>query len=84
NGVGVVISSRKLQAADKEIFRHVGIEPARQKILGLKSSVHYRADFQPIAETILVVEAPGVVHADPAKLTWKKLRPGVRLRPRAA
>lgn len=84
NGVGVVVSSRKLQAADKEIFRHVGIEPAQQKILGLKSSVHYRADFQPIAETILVVEAPGVVHADPAKLTWKKLRPGVRLSPRAA
>jgi microcystin degradation protein MlrC len=84
NGVGVVVSSRKLQAADKEIFRHVGVEPAMQKILGLKSSVHYRADFQPIAEAILVVEAPGVVHADPAKLTWKKLRPGVRLSPRAA
>lgn len=84
NGVGVVVASRKLQAADKEIFRHVGVEPAKQKILGLKSSVHYRADFQPIAETILVVEAPGVVHADPGKLTWTKLRPGVRLRPRAA
>jgi microcystin degradation protein MlrC len=83
DGVGVVVSSRKLQAADQEIFRHVGVEPARQRILGLKSSVHYRADFQPIAEAILVVEAPGVVHADPAKLTWKKLRPGVRLRPRA-
>lgn len=84
NGVGVVISSRKLQAADKEIFRHVGVEPARQKILGLKSSVHYRADFQPIAETILVVEAPSVVYADPAKLQWTKLRPGVRLSPRPA
>lgn len=81
-GVKVAVSSRKVQLADQAIFRHLGIDPPQQKILGLKSSVHYRADFQPIAEEILVVEAPGVVHADPAKLAWKKLRPGVRTSPR--
>ena len=82
-GVEVVVSSRKMQAADQEMFRHVGIDPPGMKILGLKSSVHFRADFQPIAEAILVVAAPGVVHADLTKLPWKKLRPGVRLSPRA-
>ncbi len=81
-GVKVAVSSRKVQLADQAIFRHLGVEPTEQKILGLKSSVHYRADFQPIAEEILVVEAPGVVHADPAKLDWTKLRPGVRTSPR--
>ncbi len=82
-GVEVVLSSRKMQAADQEMFRHVGIDPPGKKILGLKSSVHFRADFQPIAETILMVAAPGVVHADLTKLPWKKLRSGVRLSPRA-
>ncbi|MGQ0674865.1 MAG: M81 family metallopeptidase [Rhodospirillales bacterium] len=83
-GVQVAVSSRKMQAADQAMFRHVGIDPPGMKILGLKSSVHFRADFQPLAEAILVVAAPGVVHADLTKLKWKKLRPGVRLSPRAA
>jgi microcystin degradation protein MlrC len=79
--VRIVVASKRLQAADQSIFRHVGVEPAREKILALKSSVHYRADFQPIAEAILVVAAPGALIADPAALAFTKLRPGIRLRP---
>ena len=48
--VRVVLASKKVQAADQEMFRHVGIEPVQQRILALKSSVHFRADFQPIAQ----------------------------------
>jgi microcystin degradation protein MlrC len=51
------------------------------KILALKSSVHFRADYQPIAEEILVVEAPGPAVADPAKLPYRRLRQGMRLTP---
>jgi microcystin degradation protein MlrC len=82
-GVRIVVSSVKMQAADQSIFRHLGIEPAQERILALKSSVHFRADFQPIAEDIILVEAPGPCYADPAKLKYRKLRPGVRLRPGA-
>ncbi len=80
-GVRVIVSSVKQQAADQSMFRHLGIEPAQQKILVLKSSVHYRADFQPIAQEILVVEAPGPMVADPSKLAFTRLRPGVRTSP---
>ncbi|RMD62023.1 MAG: microcystin degradation protein MlrC, partial [Alphaproteobacteria bacterium] len=80
-GVRVVVASRKLQAADQAIFRHLGIEPARQKILALKSSVHFRADFAPIAEEILIVKAPGPNALDYGELTYRRLRPGVRLMP---
>jgi microcystin degradation protein MlrC len=80
--VRVVVASRKQQAADQAIFRHLGIEPSEQKILVLKSSVHFRADFQPIAEEILVVEAPGPMPADPAVLPWTRLRDGLRVKPR--
>ena len=81
-GVRVVVASRKLQAADQSCFRHLGVEPAEQKILALKSSVHFRADFQPIAEDILVVAAPGPNPLDHNELTYNNLRPGVRVMPR--
>ena len=80
-GIRVIVTSRKMQAYDQALFRHVGVEPAAQRLLVLKSSVHFRADFQPIAESVLVVAAPGPVVADPATLPFQHLRPGLRLRP---
>ena len=80
-GVRVALASRKVQAADQEMFRHLGVEPRTQRILALKSSVHFRADFEPIAREVLVVKAPGPALADPAEFNWTKLRKGVRLRP---
>ncbi|MGW8271222.1 MAG: MlrC C-terminal domain-containing protein, partial [Burkholderiales bacterium] len=80
-GVRVVLASRKVQAADQEMFRHLGVEPRTQRVLGLKSSVHFRADFEPIAQEVLVVKAPGPALADPTEFNWTRLRKGVRLRP---
>jgi microcystin degradation protein MlrC len=80
-GVRVVLASRKCQAADQEMFRHVGVEPRRSRIVALKSSVHFRADFAPIAKEVLVVKSPGPALADPAEFRWTRLRKGVRLRP---
>ena len=79
--VRVVLASKKVQAADQEMFRHVGIEPVQQRILALKSSVHFRADFQPIAKEVLVVVAPGPAKADPTMFKWTRLRKGLRLKP---
>jgi microcystin degradation protein MlrC len=80
-GVRVVVASRKVQAGDQEMFRHLGVEPRTQRIMALKSSVHFRADFEPIAREVLVVKAPGPALADPAEFKWTRLRKGVRLRP---
>ena len=79
--VRVVVSSHKAQLADQSMFRYVGIEPTRQAILVNKSSVHFRADFEPIAEKLLICAAPGAMPADPTALPWTKLRPGIRLKP---
>jgi len=81
NGVKVVLATHKCQAGDQAMFRHVGVEPVRQRILGLKSSVHFRADFEPIASEIIVAQAPGPSLADPADFPWQKLKPGMRLHP---
>jgi microcystin degradation protein MlrC len=83
SGVRVIVVTRKMQALDQSLFTHIGVEPSAQKVLALKSSVHFRAHFQPIAEKVIVVAAPGPVVADPAVLPFTKLRPGLRLRPGA-
>ena len=80
-GIKVIVVSRKIQAYDQSLIRHVGLEPTDCRIIALKSSVHFRADFQPIAETVIVAAAPGPVVADPATLPFKNLRKGLRLRP---
>jgi len=79
--VKVLVVSRKMQALDQAMFRHAAIEPAAEQILALKSSVHFRADFQPIAQEVIVVAAPGPVVADPSSLPFAHLREGVRRRP---
>ena len=79
--VRIAVASRKAQTADQAMYRHVGIEPTEQAILVNKSSVHFRADFEPIAETILVCAAPGPMPVDPARLPWTRLRPGIRTAP---
>jgi microcystin degradation protein MlrC len=81
SGVSAVLACKRVQAADQEMFRHVGIEPSRVPILALKSTVHFRADFQPIAEIILPVASPGAHITDPVELPYDKLRKGIRLRP---
>ncbi|WP_257166692.1 M81 family metallopeptidase [Bradyrhizobium sp. SRS-191] len=79
--VRVVVASHKSQLADQEMYRFVGIEPTEQAILVNKSSVHFRADFEPIAEQLLICAAPGAMPADPSTLPWTRLRPGIRLKP---
>jgi microcystin degradation protein MlrC len=81
SGVSAVLAAKRIQAVDQEMFRHVGVEPAEVPILGLKSTVHFRAHFQPIAETILSVQSPGAHVSDPTELPYRRLRPGIRLRP---
>jgi microcystin degradation protein MlrC len=73
SGVLVLVSSGKMQLLDREIYRHLGVMPEDMKILVNKSSVHFRADFAPIASAILVAQAKGPVAANPADLTWTKL-----------
>jgi microcystin degradation protein MlrC len=79
--IRVVVSSHKAQLADQSMYRYVGIEPTAQSILVNKSSVHFRADFEPIAAKLLICAAPGAMPADTATLPWTRLRPGIRIKP---
>jgi microcystin degradation protein MlrC len=80
-GIDIVVASRRMQAFDQDIFKHLGVQPAAQKILVLKSTCHFRADFEPIAECVLIAIAPGAHVVDSTTYPFQHLREGVRLAP---
>ena len=77
--VRVIVGSHRCQCLDQAIFRHVGVEPTEQAILGVKSTVHFRADLQPIAAEVIVVDTPGANPCRLSRVPYRNLRPGVRL-----
>ena len=80
-GVEVLVASIRQQPIHREAFTHVGVDLASRAIVALKSSAHFRAGFQEIAEEVIVCLAPGVNLEDPGCFAFTKIRPGVRLRP---
>ena len=77
--IRVVVGSERGQNADQEFFRAAGIEPTTQRILGVKSAVHFLADYEPIAERVIFAEAPGSNPCALDRIPYRRLRPGVRL-----
>ena len=80
-GIRIAVVSGKKQLLDRELLRMVGLHAEAMRIVVVKSSVHFRADFQPIASHVLVAKAAGPMAADPADLPWKRLAPTTRRRP---
>jgi len=73
-GVCVAVGSKPVQTMDQSMFRHLGAEPRKARIIALKSSVHFRNDFQDMASAILIIAAPGPVAADLAELPFQTPR----------
>jgi microcystin degradation protein MlrC len=74
NDVKVILVSHRRQTLDPEMIRIVGIDPLGEKILVVKSSVHYRAAFEPIARAILEVDAPGLSSSHLDRFSFTRVR----------
>ena len=74
NDVKIILISHRRQTVDPEMIRVVGIDPAAEKILVVKSSIHYRAAFEPIARAILEVDAPGLSSSLLGRFTFTRVR----------
>lgn len=73
NEVEVIVTERRMQALDTAIFRSQGIEPTEKKILALKSAVHFRGAFMPIATKIIEVDTPGLTSIDFSRFPYTQL-----------
>ena len=79
--VHVIVSTVRTQNADCEIFRTMGIDPQQKKILVVKSTAHFLADYEPIACEIIFAKASGLNPCVLDHVTYQNLRHGVRLGP---
>jgi len=78
----IVVTSLHHEPFDLVIFRHCGIEPTKKRYLMLKSRIHYRAGFKPIASHIVECHGAGVTNADLSVYRYTRLqRPSYPLDP---
>jgi microcystin degradation protein MlrC len=59
-GIDVIVCSLCSQVFDEQTFLLHGIDVHERKIVALKSSQHFRAAYQSIADTIITVDSPGL------------------------
>ncbi|MBI4607762.1 MAG: M81 family metallopeptidase [Candidatus Rokubacteria bacterium] len=74
NDVKVILISHRWQTLDPEMLRFVGIDPRDEKIVVVKSTIHYRAAFEPIAKAIIEVDAPGLSSSNLARFNFTRVR----------
>ncbi|ESW63448.1 M81 family metallopeptidase [Mesorhizobium sp. C277A] len=79
--VQVAVSTIRYQCLDQDLLRAVGIEPKEQSVVAVKSTIHFRADFAPMAKEIVMVESPGAHWCRSETLPYERLREGVRKAP---
>ncbi len=72
--VEIVVIEHNHEPWDLGCFRSVGIEPTHKRYLMLKSRIHYRAGFAPIAKHIVECAGVGVTSSDVTLFDFKKLR----------
>jgi microcystin degradation protein MlrC len=74
DGVEVVICERPVQTADPGVFHCAGIDLAACRMVVVKSSVHFRAAFAPLAYEMIAVEAGGLSSADLSSFAYRRIR----------
>ena len=73
-GVDVVVTEKRLQPTDLQLYRSLGIEPAERRFIVVKSSVHYRAAHDPIAKEIIELDTPGLTSPRLAGFDFRRIR----------
>ncbi|MFK4492422.1 M81 family metallopeptidase [Bradyrhizobium sp. USDA 336] len=73
-GVEIVLASTRTQAFGLELFRNVGIEPLAKKIVVVKSTNHFMAEYGPIAKKVIHIDSDGALNRDCRKIPYTRVR----------
>jgi microcystin degradation protein MlrC len=71
--VHILIAERSAMTVDPALYRSHGIEPKYYKIVVVKSPNGFRAEYEPIAARIFIVDTPGVSTAKLENMPWQRI-----------
>jgi len=72
--VQIIVITRHVEPYDLGCFTSLGIDPLAKRFLMLKSRIHYRATFKPIAKDIIECAGVGVCTSDYNQLQFRHVR----------
>jgi microcystin degradation protein MlrC len=73
DGVSIVVTSLHHEPWDAGILTSLGIDPHACRYILLKSRIHYRAGFEPIARATVTLDGTGVTTSDNSRLSYRRL-----------
>jgi microcystin degradation protein MlrC len=72
DGIVIVCNTRREQCLSLDCFTNIGINPATQRVIVVKSMQHFYAAFAPVASDVLYVAVPGGVAPNFQLLSYVK------------
>ena len=72
-GVDIILNTVRSQIFSPDAFSNLGIDPAKRKVLVVKSTNHFHDAFLPVASEILYAAVDGPYPNDPATNAYTKL-----------
>jgi microcystin degradation protein MlrC len=72
--VRIVVTSKHHEPWDQGVFLSLGVDPKHARYVLLKSRIHYRAGFAPIAKHTITCDGIGVTTSDNRLLDYKRVR----------
>ena len=73
-GLSIVVTSLHHEPWDLGIFTAIGVDPHHCRYLLLKSRIHYRAGFAPLAKATITLDGVGVTTSDNSLLKFERIR----------
>lgn len=73
DGVDIAVIERHHEPFDLGCLRSLGVEPTAKRYVMLKSRIHYRAGFKPIAKAIVECDGEGVTTSDYGRFRFETL-----------
>ncbi len=72
--VSIVVMELAVLQWDRELYRSLGLDPAEAQIVVVKSPAGFRADYEPIAAEVHILDAPGVCTPNILTLPYDRIR----------
>ena len=73
-GVDILIVSQIMQITDLQQFLTNGIDPRKKRTVALKSMQHFRAAYEPMADTVIVCDSGALASPDLTRLPYTRVR----------